>query len=174
MVSRSDSEALFQSQSHQQSPSPTSSGIFQATSHLAPCFSNDNDAFWEYSDGCNSNLVFGHITPQEQLNRKTFHRLGLSPDRRSQTGINKKGTPIGSRRSRKGPALLILEPQCTLSVVQTGLRNLEAGFNNLGTDAMCLPPLCGPQTKVFLFPLGNGPQQLPSEWLINKRVTASA
>lgn len=165
MVSRSDSEALFQSQSHQQSPSPTSSGIFQATSPLAPCFSSDNDAFWEYSDGCNPNLVFGHITPPEQLNRKTFHGLSLSPNRRSQTGINKKGTPVGSTRSRKDPTLLIPEPQYTLSVVHTGLHNLEAGFNNLGADAMCLPPLCGPQTKVFLFPLGTGPQKLPSECL---------
>lgn len=43
------------------------SGFFQATSHLVPWFSNDNGAFWEYSDGCNSNLVFGCITPQEQL-----------------------------------------------------------------------------------------------------------
>lgn len=48
------------------------SGIFQATSHLAPWFSNDNGAFWEYSDGCNSNLVFGHITPQEQLKERLY------------------------------------------------------------------------------------------------------
>lgn len=48
------------------------SGFFQATSHLAPWFSNDNDAFWEYSDGCNSNLVFGYITPQEQLKGAKF------------------------------------------------------------------------------------------------------
>lgn len=39
------------------------SGIFQATSHLAPWFSNDNSAFWEHWAGRNSNLVFGPIPP---------------------------------------------------------------------------------------------------------------
>ena len=48
------------------------SGFFQATTHLASWFSNDNGPFWEYSDGCNSNLVFGNITPQEQLKGATF------------------------------------------------------------------------------------------------------
>lgn len=90
------------------------SGFFQATSHLVPWFSNDNDAFWEYSDGCNSNLVFGYIMPQEQLKgakfsfqyeKKTLQGLGLTVS--LQTADPKLelkiGASAGSIKSRQGP-----------------------------------------------------------------------
>ena len=77
---------------------------------------------------------------------KILHGLCLSPDSRSQAGINKTGAPSGSIRSRKGPTLLILEPQRTLSVVQTGLRDLEPRFCNWGAAAVFLPRLRALQT----------------------------
>jgi hypothetical protein len=60
----------------------------------------------------------------------------------------------------------MLKPQSILSVVQISLHDLEAGFSNLIAVAMFLPLLCELQTKVFMVPLENGPQRMPSKCLM--------
>lgn len=133
-------------------------GIFQATSHWAPWFSNGNGTFWEpwglpFQPG-----VWAHPPKNNgkepcslsNMKGKILNGLFLLiADPKLE--FNKKGAPISSRRSGKGLTLLILEPQHTFIVVPTGLRDLEAGFSNWGMAVMVLPRPLALQTKVFIF-----------------------